>query len=114
VKKDDVNSSMEFMKSCLFGTRVLEIFELGKFVFTFDEIYELSKKIDLGEYREVVDYSFWVRGNKARPEEKFLYKNIEYLNKFIKDKIISDYQKEGNKVLIGPYDLLKIHQENRE
>ena len=99
-QKDDVNSSMEFAKSCLFGTRVLEIFELGKFAFTFDEIFELSKEFDLEDYREVIDHAFWVRKNKTRPREKLLYKNIEYLNKFIKDRIIEDYKIHGNRILV--------------
>jgi len=99
-QEDWVNSSMEFMKSCLFGTRVLEIFELGKFVFTFDETYTLSKGLDLGEYREVVDHAFRVRKNKAKPKEELLYKNIGYLNKFIKDKIIEDYKEKGNRTFI--------------
>jgi len=100
-QNDIVNSSMEFAKSCLFGTRVLEIFELKKFAFSFDEIFEISKGIDLEEYREVVDHAFLVRKNKAKPREEFLYKNIGYLNKHIKDKIILDYYKNGNKILIG-------------
>lgn len=98
-QNDNVNSSMEFMKSCLFGTRVLEIFELGKFVFSFDDIYELSKSLDLDEYRDLVDYAYQVRLKKEIPREEFLYKNIEYLNKFIKDRIIEDYKIHGNRIL---------------
>lgn len=99
-QNDDVNSLMEFVKSCLFGTRVLEIFVLKKFAFTFDEIYELSKEIDLEEYREVVDHAFEVRKNKSSPKEEFLYKNIGYLNKFIKDRIVEDFKEKGNREFI--------------
>lgn len=98
-QNDNVNSSMEFMKSCLFGTRVLEIFESKKIAFSFDDIYELSKSLDLAEYRELVDYAYQVRFKKEIPHEEFLYKNIEYLNKFIKDRIIEDYKIHGNRTL---------------
>jgi len=99
-QNDEVNSSMEFAKSCLYGTRVLEIFGLTKFAFTFDEIYELSKEIDLENYREVVDYAFEIRKNNSRPKEELLYKNIGYLNKLIRDRIIEDFKEKGNREFI--------------
>ena len=96
---DEITAATEFPKSCLFGVRCLIILDTKNFPLTYDDIYEQSKKLDLGEYREVVDHAFAVRkGEKI--DENFLYRNVSLLNKVIKNRILESLRKEGDKILI--------------
>ena len=96
---DEITAATEFPKSCLFGVRCLIILDTKSFPLTYDDIYEQSKKLDLGEYREVVDHAFAVRkGEKI--DENFLYRNVSLLNKVIKNRILESVQKDGDKILI--------------
>ncbi|MBI4120508.1 MAG: hypothetical protein HY454_03510 [Parcubacteria group bacterium] len=96
---DEITAATEFPKSCLFGVRCLTILETKSFPLTYDDIYEQSKRLDLGEYRGVVDHAFAVRkGEKI--DENFLYRNVSLLNKIIKNRILESFRKEGNRELI--------------
>ena len=96
---DEITAATEFPKSCLFGVRCLIILDTKSFPLTYDDIYEQSKKLDLGEYREVVDHAFAVRkGEKI--DENFLYRNVSLLNKVIKNRILELLRKDGDKILI--------------
>ena len=96
---DEITAATEFPKSCLFGVRCLIILDTKNFPLTYDDIYEQSKKLDLGEYREVVDHAYAVR-NGEKIEENFLYRNVSLLNKVIKNRILESLQKDGDNVLL--------------
>lgn len=97
--KDLITASLNF-KSILFGTRILEILELKKFPFTYDEIFELSKELDLlPKYRELIDHAYKVRmGEKI--EEQFIFTGITYLNQEILAKIKHQISKDGDSVIL--------------
>lgn len=97
---DEITASTEFSKSCLFSVRCLIILETKHFPFTYDDIYEQSKAVDLSGYRQVVDHAFAVRKGAKPLDENFLYRNVSLLNKVIKNRIVDSMQKEGNKELL--------------
>lgn len=97
---DEITASTEFSKSCLFALRCLIILETKRFPFTYDDIYEESKTLNLGEYRQVVEHSFAVRKGTEPLDENLLYRNVSLLNKIIKNRIVDSMQKEGNKELL--------------
>ena len=81
-----------FSKSCLFGTRDLIILKLKKFPVSYDEIYKLSKKLNLGEYKKVVENAYRIRkGEKVQKNN--LFKNISYLNQFVEKEIVAFYKR---------------------
>ena len=88
-----------FSKSCLFGTRDLIILKLKKFPVSYDEIYKLSKKLNLGNYKRIVANAYKIRkGGKIK--KKDLFENLSYLNQFIEKEIIISYKKYSNKIII--------------
>ena len=97
--KDLVNVSINF-KSVLFGTRVLEIYELKEFAYTYDEIVKLSDKLSLeDEYRQLINHAAEVR--KGKPIiENFLFTNISFLNQKIANKIRADFCENGDRVIL--------------
>ncbi len=97
---DKYTASYEFYKSCLYGTRNLEILKLKKFPIGFSEIYELTKKLKLKEYEPLISNAYSVRLEKEKLEDKYLFKNISYLNEFIETKVVDYYKKSGNRILI--------------
>lgn len=97
---DKKTGAYEFYKSCLYGTRNLEILKLRKFPLSFTEIYELSKKLGLKEYNSLVLNAYKLRQSKTKFEEKNIFKNISYLNDFMEPQLIEYFNKNGNKVLI--------------
>ena len=81
-----------FSKSCLFGTRDLIILKFKKFPVSYDEVYKLSKKLNLGEYEKVVENAYGIRkGEKVQRNN--LFKNISYLNQFVEKEIVDFYKK---------------------
>lgn len=98
-QNDLVTSSTEFTKSCLFGLRCLIILEKRKFPLTYNDIYYTGMTMDLGEYVEVVKHAMEVRKG-ADPQELMLYKNISFLNKMVRDKILSKFQLEGDIIVL--------------
>jgi len=97
---DEITASAEFSKSCLFAVRCLIILETKRFPFTYDDIYEESKNVNLGEYNDVVEHAFAVRKGTELLDENLLYRNVSLLDKVIKSRIIDSMQKEGNKELL--------------
>ncbi len=97
---DKITASLEFSKSCLFGTRCLEILKLKKFPLTYNEIYNLSKNLKLGEYQALVKNAYNLRLGKIKLKEEYLFKNISFLNEFIEPKLVIYFERYGNKILI--------------
>lgn len=48
----------------------------------------------------MVSNAYNVRLEKENIEDKYLFKNISYLNEFVETKIVDYYKKSGNKILI--------------
>lgn len=97
---DKFTARYEFFKSCLFGTRCLEILKLKKFPISFDDIYKFSKKLNLGEYNSLVSTAYKLRQGKTKFKEEDIFKNISYLNEFMELQIIKYFKGNGNKILI--------------
>lgn len=96
---DLMTASVNF-KSILFGTRILEILELKKFPFTYDEIFELSKELDLlPKYRELIDNAYRVRKGK-KIEEQFIFTGITYLNQEVLVKIKRQIIETGDRIIL--------------
>lgn len=96
---DLISTAINF-KSCLFGTRVLEILRLKKFVYTYDEIFKVSQELELDdEYRELLEAAMKIR-NKGEIEEKYLFKNISFLNQVVMKEVKADYEKDGDKIVL--------------
>jgi len=97
---DPKTTSLEFYKSCLFGTRSLVLLKKRKFALTYDEIFLLSKEINLDIYADLVRSAYQCRLGKAKYAEIDLFKNISYLNKFIEPELVKYFKKYGNKIII--------------
>lgn len=98
--KDYKTASLEFSKSCLFGSRSLIIHETKSFPLTYDEIYTMTKELDLDIYSDLVSTAYDCRLNNSEYTANDLFTNISYLNNFIETKITDTFNKEGNKILI--------------
>ncbi len=97
--KDLITTAINF-KSALFGARVLEILKLHKFPYTYDEIYQISGELRLeNEYKELLENAIKIR-NKGKIEEKYLYKNISFLNQVVMKEVKCDYYKNGNRIVL--------------
>ncbi len=97
---DKFTASYEFYKSCLFGTRSLLILKKRKFALSYDEIFLLSRKLDIDIYSDLVKTAYDCRAGKTKYGENDLFQNISYLNKFIEPEIMKYFKKYGNKILI--------------
>lgn len=97
---DNATASLHFAKACLFGTRDYIIFKTGKFLISYDDILQASREIDLEEYQDLPDYAFRLRKREIDIEDKKLFQNISYLNKFIESQMLTVFNSEGNKVLV--------------
>ena len=96
---DLISTSINF-KSALFGARVLEILKLHKFPYTYDEIYKASQELELEkEYRELLDNAIKIR-NKGKIEEKYLFKNISFLNQVVMKEVKKDYKENGDRIIM--------------
>ncbi len=98
--KDFKTASLEFYKSCLFGTRSLLILKKRKFALSYDEIFSLSKELDLDIYSDLVTTAYNCRTGRAKYSEIHIFQNISYLNKFIEPELMKYFEKYGNKTLI--------------
>lgn len=97
--KDLITTAINF-KSALFGARVLEILKLHKFPYTYDEIYQISGELRLeSEYKELLENAMKIR-NKGKIEEKYLYKNISFLNQVVMKDVKKDYHKNGDRIIL--------------
>ena len=97
---DKRTASLEFYKSCLFGTRNLLILRKKKFALTYDDIYNSSKEINLDIYSRLVKKAYKCRPGKNKYSEHDLFENISYLNRFMEPQLIKYFEKNGNKVVI--------------
>lgn len=97
---DRKTASAEFYKSCLFGLRCLEILELKKFAFSYEEIYRLSKDIELSRYSQMVSDAYLVRKEGSGLEDGDLFRNISFLNEYVELKIIEKFRNSGDIKLI--------------
>lgn len=99
-QKDFVTARAEFSKSCLFSARCLLILEKGEFPLSYDDIYERSMDLGVGEYEEVIKHAMEVRkGTEINPA--LLFKNLSFQNQFIKPKILKIIEGKG-----GSYELV--------
>lgn len=97
---DLITAEIEFVKSCLFGTRALIIASLKKFPLTYAEILSYSRELDLSsEYMDLIQHVIDVR-NGSKIDEVKLYKNISFLNKVVHDKILSLFEDRGDFVIL--------------
>lgn len=97
---DKFTASYEFYKSCLYGTRCLEILKLRKFPKNYNEIEKFSKRLSLGEHKPLITAAINIRNRKKKLEEKVIFQNISYLNELIEQEIIKYFSKHGNRILI--------------
>ena len=67
---------------------------------SYDEIFSLSKKLNLDVYSDLVKTAYDCRIGKAKYSEMDIFQNISYLNKFIEPELMKYFKKYGNKVLI--------------
>lgn len=96
---DLITTSIQFVKSNLFGTRALLIAEQSAFPISYDEIYKAAQELDLdNDSKTVIKHAIDVRkGKMLNPE--FMYKNISYLNQIVYPKIKSRLA-NGDSVLL--------------
>lgn len=100
-RQGDIETALfEFYKSNLFGTRCLEILLLHRFPLGYDEIFELSQQLDISEYTELIRNAYMTRKEGLQVTDKFLYKNISYLNEHIEYHLLGHFERYGNTVLI--------------
>lgn len=100
-RQGDIQTAIfEFYKSNLFGTRCLEVFRLRQFPLGYDQVYQWSTKLELGEYLELVTSAYMKRKGDTQLNDRYLYKNISYLNEYIETKLLDYYSTHGNCILI--------------
>ena len=94
-------ASYLFSKSCLYGTRCLEILQMKRFPLTFSAIHSLSKKLKLGEYKFLITEAYKMRTKQISTKNSYyLFKNISYLNGIVEPRLLDFYKKHGNRVLV--------------
>jgi len=97
---DNATARLHFAKSCLFGTRNYIAFKTSKFVISYDDILNISKKLDLKEYKDLPAYAYEMRKREVEIDDKKLFQNISYLNKFIENELLLAFTNEGNVTII--------------
>ena len=94
---DTATSMEEFSKSCLFGLRSLIIFELKKFPVGYEEIYELSKTLEIdNDLRLVIESAIRYRRDGTVPDIDMIYDNISLLDSFIEPKLLKSFNTNRN------------------
>ncbi len=101
-RSNDMDTSMEeFTKSCLFGLRSLIIFELKKFPIGYDEIYEMTKELDIdNNARAVVEAAISYRRDGSTPGIDTIYENISLLDSLIEPRLVEEFNRSGNAALL--------------
>jgi predicted nucleotidyltransferase len=97
---DNITVALHLAKSCLFGTRDYIIFKQNKFLISYDKIVDASKELDLQEYQDLPAYVAKLRKGEAEVDEKYLFQNISYLNKFIENELMTAFREKGDLLLI--------------
>lgn len=92
-------ASTLFYKSCLFGTRALIAAKSGMFLASYPEIFEHSKKMNLGVYNSTLESAYDCRltGNLSYGA---LFDNISYLNQVVLPFIDEDVTEKGGDTTI--------------
>jgi predicted nucleotidyltransferase len=98
--KDKFTALFEFYKSCLFGTRSFLLLKKRELFIPYNEIFLMSKEVDLGDYTDLVKTAYNCRIKKIEQSEVDIFRNMSYLNKFIEPQLISHFNKYGNEILI--------------
>jgi hypothetical protein len=98
---DTHTATSGYYKSCLFGTRSLEILMLREFPVSYDVIFELSKKLNLEKYSSLVINSYDLRQGRTTLDDTNLFKNIAYLSEFVEQPLMKHYSNFGNDILIA-------------
>jgi hypothetical protein len=96
---DNATASLHMAKSCLFGTRDCIVLKLKIFPISYDEILELSNKLEYGSteiYKKLPNYAYNLRKRNIEVEEQYLFRNISYLNQLVEPQLIDRYKSEGN------------------
>lgn len=98
-REDWVTTSIEFVKSVLFGARVLEILDLKKFPLEYGQIADTARELGLElQFRGLIKHAIDVRhGEKVNPIQ--LYANITFLNQVVLQRV-RDELKNGNRVIL--------------
>ena len=85
-KSGNYELANEFLyKSCLYSTRNYIYYKQKKMCITYEEIFSVAIQLDeLNEFKYLLEVSLDLRYNHEKIiDEKFYYKNITYINKFI-------------------------------
>lgn len=98
---DNLTASLHLAKSCLFGTRNYIIFKTNKLLISYDNIVKASKELDLQEYQDLPAYAAKLRKEEVGVDDKSLFQNISYLNKFIENDLMASFRKEGDRALVS-------------
>jgi predicted nucleotidyltransferase len=97
---DNITAALHLAKSCLFGTRDYIIFKQNKLLISYDKIVDATKELDLQEYQNLPVYAEKLRKGEIEVEEKYLFQNISYLNKFIENELLTAFREKGSSLLI--------------
>ena len=97
---DNATAALHLAKSCLFSTRDFIIFKTNKFQISYDNIIDAAKELDLLEYQNLPAYAAKLRKGEIEVEDKSLFQNISYLNKFIENELIADFREKGDRILV--------------
>lgn len=89
-----------FYKPCLFATRDFIILKQKLFPGWYKQIFEMSKTVELWEFRSLVNTAFDVREGRKEYISDDLFKNVKYLNKFIETEIMKAFQEKWNITLV--------------
>jgi len=92
-------ANLLFYKACLFGTRALIIEKTGKVPATYDEIVTEAKKLDLGEYADLIKTAYQSRQTGSY-DPAMLFRNISYLNQFVVPLLRGQAEKNGNRIIV--------------
>lgn len=99
-RKKDIESAKINFRSGLFGVRVLEILKLKKFECSYQDIFDLSKQLKLDKnHNELLERIIDVK-NGGKLDEKYLFKNISFLNKVVMEEVKKEYLKNGDKIIL--------------
>ncbi len=99
-EKDHVTAAISFTKSVFFGTRVLLVLRKSAFSFTYTQILEESRGLDLKkEYRDLLEHAMEVRKGSGIKWDT-LFTNISFQNKAVLREV-RDALIEGDRVVLS-------------
>lgn len=76
-----------FYRSCLYWVRVLLILERKEFISWYSNIYSQISNVDLWEHDKLVKRAFSIRIWENELLWNYLFKNINFLNQFIEERL---------------------------